>query len=213
MKKLSSEYIAPSWSWACGFGPVAWYWNTLSDSPLVSILEAQTQCSSLDRNGRLSGGFVKVKGLLVRAFHEGIVIRNDTSTTLKVIDSFADDNNAPHLGNDMQKPVYAGRRQRSSLQSINAQLAEDFQGQNLGHSRELLLLPLLGGFRETSKTRPTVNGLILERVSSSQDIFIRIGHFLVYEEENLEKLPICVDQKEGSIRLKEGVSQTVVTIL
>jgi hypothetical protein len=135
MRKLS-EYIAPSWSWACVVGTAAWYWSTLSDSRLISVLDARTDSSSSDSTGRLLSGLIKVKGLLMRAFSEGAVTRGKVCE-IKLMSTPADGNYATTFGNDMQQLL-------PNLPSITATLSEDFEGQTLGYGREILLLPLLG---------------------------------------------------------------------
>ncbi|ERF71712.1 hypothetical protein EPUS_05584 [Endocarpon pusillum Z07020] len=71
--KSSSEYCAPSWSWASVGGPVLMPRITPSAIPLIDVFDVQITPSTGDHTGQLSGGFVVVKGCIVHSAYPGVL--------------------------------------------------------------------------------------------------------------------------------------------
>ena len=77
----SSEYLAPSWSWACIRGQVRYEWwifNALDPDPtpeaarfMPRILEATTIPAGLNDFGQLKGGEIRLSGKMKSAFTRG----------------------------------------------------------------------------------------------------------------------------------------------
>ncbi|KAH8787227.1 heterokaryon incompatibility protein-domain-containing protein [Hyaloscypha finlandica] len=69
--KLSSDYRAPSWSWASLDGPVRPSGISACDAQLIVIKEVQITHSTFDSTGQVFSGFITVEGLLVQATYHG----------------------------------------------------------------------------------------------------------------------------------------------
>ncbi len=114
MTQPTSDYIAPSWSWACGNGHFMWRTSPNSrDMHLASVLDAVTHASSSDATGRLLGGFIRVRGPVVWATCEERVIKG-TFCHLWL-------RSWPAEGIDT-----------ADYRSVHAYLMEDFKGTQLG---------------------------------------------------------------------------------
>lgn len=65
----SREYVAPSWSWASRIGAITWErerWH-ITANLLVKVADASVVRLAQDEMGQLSGGYVRLSGVLVQA--------------------------------------------------------------------------------------------------------------------------------------------------
>ena len=76
-----SEYLAPSWSWACIKGRISYAWvnfDYIDSTPspravafMPQILEATTSPAGIDEFGQLKGGRIRIRGKAKPAFSKG----------------------------------------------------------------------------------------------------------------------------------------------
>jgi hypothetical protein len=231
MTKHSREYLAPSWSWACGIGGVRFYGCGLDDGHLISVLDARTHSSSSDVTDRLSAGFIKIKGPVVRA----TVVRAICGATVREravisgILQYASTDSSCQLSLETWPPKSVDMACLGSLRQINSRftappkpgsrsitpvLSDDISVTYLDINRSLLLLGMRARFRAIGdESFCHLVGLILKPTSSSSDLFVRTGTFRVKDWEEMEKFGVCVNREDGSFRLNERVKPTVITIV
>ena len=77
--KSSSEYCAPSWSWASVDGPVWLFRSSASGFQLIDVIDVQITQSTDDHTGQISGGFIVVKGYITHAAYYGSRGQNPSS--------------------------------------------------------------------------------------------------------------------------------------
>jgi Heterokaryon incompatibility protein (HET) len=201
MRKTPGIYVAPSWSWACGTGPITWKRPRPGYTTLSSVLGAQTQSASSDCAGRVLGGFIKVEGLLLPVTPEEDVTRG--RPCVLALRSKPADSNEKIDCTTKTEPTY-----------IIANLDEDFEDTNLGGNRDIycLILHAQSVMTGRSFSDTFLNGLLLQPASPSSEIFVRIGSFQIRGPDNAEKCGVCIDTEDGSAYLGEGIRRTEITI-
>ena len=214
MRKISSTYIAPSWSWACGNGPVQWQRPEPGYYPLMSVLDARTRTASSDCTGRVLSGLITVKGLLLRAICEEPVARG-RPCALRLESEAPDSKDATHLEDVSQPSISSMSSSSAGPQFVIATLYEDFEGTELGNSRDMycfiLHAKLLSAGGSISDT--FLEGLILDPASPLSAHFTRIGNFQIRSRENAEKCGVCIDIKDGSACLSEKAQLAQISIV
>lgn len=214
MRASSTTYIAPSWSWACGSGSVKWQELEPGYHPLMSVLDARSQPASSDCTGRVVGGFLVVKGLLLRALCEEPVARG-RPCVLRLDSEPPNRKDADYLEPGAQRSALSTSSSSVGPQFVIATLYEDFEGTELGNGRTMYCFVLhaqsvsAGGFISDTY----LEGLLLEAVSHSPAQFARIGNVQIRSRENAEKCGVCIDIKDGSARINEEARLSEITII
>jgi hypothetical protein len=98
---------------------------------------------------------------------------------------------------------------------VIATLYEDFDGTNLGDSRNfhclVLHAQLVGTGGSISDT--FLERLLLDPASPSSDQYVRLGNFQIRGRENAEKCGVYVNLEKNSAWLSERVEPDVITII
>jgi Heterokaryon incompatibility protein (HET) len=214
MRKTPDLYVAPSWSWACGTGPITWKRPRPGYTTLSSVLGAQTQSASSDCTGRVLGGFIRVAGLLLPVTPEEDVTRG-RPCVLALRSNPGGSNDETDCTNETEPPLPSESSFSVEPTYIIANLDEDFEDTNLAGNGDIYCLILHaqsmmtgGSFSDTF-----LNGLLLQPASpSSSEGFVRIGSFQIRGPDNAEKCGVCIDTEDGSAYLSEGSRRTEITI-
>jgi Heterokaryon incompatibility protein (HET) len=220
MSKLPSGYLAPSWSWACGIGPVEARPYTDCSEPLISIVDASVQTATPDPTGSVSGGSVILKGLLIPATLDGSGCQSRLVPVQPVeVNNDAQDTRCSPIS-PVPRPSLPSSPP-SDAQPVPAIVREDFAGTDLGNGRVLYCLPLsnwsvsrdIDFMDDTSIT--VVTGIVLEPASSPHlpGAFVRLGHFSIETLEEIENFGIHLAIRNRSYRSDKGVRRTVITIV
>ncbi|KAI0549730.1 heterokaryon incompatibility protein-domain-containing protein [Xylaria curta] len=167
VSKASSEYRAPSWSWASVDGPFRPLIPGAIFEHLVELITVKIQPRGLDPTG--CTGKLTLRGSLVRA----IVESKQQDDYWEVI-------------------VHPRDKHGTRLQpfEIQVQFRLDYQGINIHHNQVLYFLPLNSTLKEVQfETATEVVFLILNPLADCghlQLICFRIGHFVITEQKSLE---------------------------
>ena len=184
-RKLSSDYRAPSCSWASLDGPVRPSGISACDAQLIVIKEVQITHSTFDSTGQVFSGFITVEGLLVQATYHGTGKRGVTC----------------------QLKTVAG--------DISATMWEDALGTNFDGGMEIHCLALKCNPVYPRKSRHGFHlvGLLLKPVPGPSRDYTRIGHFVIYGNDDIEKFGISVNEEEGSMAQVKPDQLSIVKIL
>ncbi|KAF7511137.1 hypothetical protein GJ744_005368 [Endocarpon pusillum] len=219
MRRVPGVYIAPSWSWACGNGPIKWNRSQRVHTRLSSVLDARTQNASSDRTGRVVGGSIRLQGLLLRATCEDTVIRG-RPCKLALKSMPARTSNRATFTDETEPPLPALVYLSNDPPYVISILNEDFEDTNFGGDEDIYCLVLhaqsfLGFPRDPPLPPPYtfLEGLILKPVSPSSESFVRTGTFQIHGIENVEKSGVRINMKDGSACLSETSQLTEITIV
>ncbi|ERF75808.1 hypothetical protein EPUS_01638 [Endocarpon pusillum Z07020] len=215
MRRALGVYIAPSWSWACGNGPIKWNRPQRGYTRLSSVLDARTQNASSDCTGRVVGGSIRVRGLLLRATCEDSVTRGRPCVlALKSKPTLT--NNRATFTNETEPPLPALVHFSNDSPYVISTLNEDFEDTNYGGDEDIycLVLHAQSVIWEESFSDTFLEGVILKPVSpSSSESFVRTGTFRIRGRECAEKSGVRINIKDGSACLSETSQLTEITIV
>lgn len=163
--KTSSDYRAPSWSWASIDGPVVQCGISRGSVLLITVLDVQISRSNINLLGSVLGAFIVVRGLIVEASiraggSEGTMHRLETRGRSFPIKAYGDDVDV-RFGNGA--PV---------------------------HCLALRCYPTIQG---NSLFDLALVGLLLRRKTTSTDCFTRIGHFTLWGRDAIQKFGVAFD--------------------
>jgi hypothetical protein len=184
-RKLSSDYCAPSWSWASLDGPVRPSGISVRDAQLIVIKEVQVTYSTFDYTGQVFSGFITVEGLLVQATYHGTGKRGITCQLKTVVED------------------------------ISATVWEDALGTNFEDGMDIHCLALKCNPTYSGKSRRVfcLVGLLLEPLPGSSHDYARIGHFVILDSDDIEKFGISVNEEEGSVAQVKPDQLSIIKIL
>ncbi|EPE27936.1 heterokaryon incompatibility protein [Glarea lozoyensis ATCC 20868] len=166
--KLSSDYRAPSWSWASVDGQV-WPGGVGSvDTQLITVKEAQVTHSGFDSTGQVLDGFIIVEGLLVQTTYHRTGKRGPTCQLT------------------------------TADEEISANVWKDALDTRFEDGSEMHCLALNGtpDYSGDSRCGYRLIGLILEPVAGPSGDYARIGHFDIDKIDDIEKFGISVDKED-----------------
>ncbi|KAI1748210.1 heterokaryon incompatibility protein-domain-containing protein [Xylaria castorea] len=169
VSKASSEYRAPSWSWASVDGPFRPLLPGAIFEHLVELMTVKVRHHGLDPTGCISGGDLMLRGSLIRA-----------TVKSKQQDGY------------WEVEVHPRGQLGAGLLPFEVQVRFwlDYQGIDISHGQVLYFLPLNANMTELQFEKATeVVFLMLNPLVEGDHLQLtcsRIGHFVITERKSLE---------------------------
>lgn len=187
--KITSEYRAPSWSWASLDGPVSPSGLSARTNMQISILDVQVQRSGPDSMGQVLGGHIKLNGIVAQvtchATKDTERRELEIGTHRISVQMFPD---ALRIRSDESKEICC----------LVLKTEPVYSGPGEGHGKPHVVF--------------SVVFLALESLHSLSDTYRRVGHFVLYEQEKYQKFGLHVSE-DGSIAVSKGSQYSVITII
>lgn len=182
--KISSEYRAPSWSWASVDGPVQPCGITIGSTYLVNVLKVNVSHSKIDPLGQVLSGFIVVKGLVVETSYHSVGHEGSLRTLSADNKSFS-----AHVYED----------------NLNIH----FRDRDIVYCLALKCYPVYNGnFFENL----ALMGLLLHRKSQSTSDFFRVGHFHLNGRDAIRKFGVYIYRKTESSTRYSLVNSSVIRL-
>lgn len=174
--RSASEYRAPTWSWASLDGPVRPYGLSARTKMQVSILDVQVQSSKSNPMGRVLGGHIELNGSITKATYHAT---DDASHCFLEV--------GPHR--------------------IVVNIYPDASSVDFVDGKEIYPLVLktepASSDHTESDGKPnaaiSVVFLVLESLQHMSNTYRRIGHFVLYDREDIEKLGLFLDRDRSDV--------------
>ncbi len=187
--RCASEYRAPSWSWASLNGPVRPHGLSARTNMQVSILDAQVQSSKSNAMGRVLGGHIKLNGSVTKAIYHAV---DDASHCLLEVGTH-------RIGvNIYPDALSIGFEEGKEIYSLVLKTEPVFSDHSESHEKPCAAASAVF--------------LVLESLQHMSNTYRRIGHFVLYEREDIEKLGLYFS-RDGSVVLGTEIQRSVITIV
>jgi hypothetical protein len=187
-----SVYRAPSWSWASIDANISYYsphWAEVFSRSMITVEEAITQPVTNDPTGQVRSGRIRIRGATLNAEYQMVPGGSFN------IREYGKDHDV--IGGDVRYDILPP----FDLQNWN-------RCTFLLVSQTLYLSPVLPMTRNQLPPKVSVEGLMLEQVSPSDELFERIGYFHFWELFGRKEGPHFGLEKDKNSDCAEFVDQS-----